>query len=139
MNLTHHMKEYRPMNKGFCPKCGSSNIIPHRKIITSSVETVSSPTIRLYEKMGTLKGKLHDYPLIAWVCGECGYTEWFASNPSELYSVYQRIQQTRLAQGKQTEESEEDYPNKTFLIIMLGLMILLSITAIVIIIVLFRR
>ncbi len=140
MNATPPMEEYHPRQDS-CPKCGSSHIIPRRQILTSSGEPTYSPTIRLHEKTGTPWGKIHDYPLVARVCGTCGYTEWFVAKPQELYSVYQRIKQTRLSQGQSLEEDEGNFENKIFIILagILAVLFLIGLVAITVVFIFLRR
>jgi predicted nucleic-acid-binding Zn-ribbon protein len=56
-----------------CPRCGSRDVIAN-----AVVQPDGQPgQVLLW------KGRRHS-PLTARVCGECGYTELFASNPNTL-------------------------------------------------------
>ena len=73
------------IHKGICPKCHSGEILPH-----ADAGNGNSLAIRIYERAGvTLKG-MRNYPLRAWVCTKCGYTEFYVSNPHELAKSYHR-------------------------------------------------
>jgi len=73
------------MMKKTCPNCQSTQIIPN----ADAVET-NSLSIRIYEQPGvSLRGVRH-YPLKAWVCAECGYTQLYVNQPRELEKSYQR-------------------------------------------------
>lgn len=73
------------MMKKTCPNCRSERIIPN----TDAVET-GNLAIRIYEQPGvSLRGARH-YPLKAWVCAECGYTQLYVNQPGELAASYQR-------------------------------------------------
>jgi len=68
-----------------CPSCRSTRIIPN----ADAVET-DSLSIRIYERPGvSLRGVRH-YPLKAWVCTDCGYTQLYVNQPRELAQSYQR-------------------------------------------------
>lgn len=72
-------------HKGTCPKCRSGEILQH-----ADASNGNPLGIRVYEKAGvTLKG-MRNYPLRAWVCTKCGYTEFYVSNPHELARSYRR-------------------------------------------------
>ena len=73
------------MMKKVCPNCRSRSIIPN----ADAVET-NSLSIRIYERPDlTLRRERH-YPLKAWVCTECGYTQLYVNQPKELAESYQR-------------------------------------------------
>ena len=71
---------------GLCPKCGSSNIIANAKAIDRGdgnsqhemiVATFRNPSALL------LKGK-QTSKVSAWVCVECGFTEFYTKRPYDL-------------------------------------------------------
>jgi predicted nucleic-acid-binding Zn-ribbon protein len=76
-----------------CSKCKSTRIIPQARIIdrveASTDSGASDLVIVLYDDPDALifKGK-HYGVLSARICGDCGYTELFVSNPKELLSAY---------------------------------------------------
>jgi predicted nucleic-acid-binding Zn-ribbon protein len=75
------------MSKTHCPNCQSENIIPNVDV----VENTNNLAIRIYEKPDiTLKSVKH-YPLKAWVCTNCGYTQLYVANPTALATSYTRF------------------------------------------------
>jgi predicted nucleic-acid-binding Zn-ribbon protein len=123
------------VNQGACPKCGSSNIIPKQKVVGSEFggSIDYRVIIRLREKSGTWRVKHYDHPLVARVCGDCGYTELYTAHPPELASVYQRLQQTQSERGRSDDDDKESdsTSNRAFLILagVLILVVLLGIIA----------
>ncbi len=74
--------------KKVCPNCHSTHIIPN----ADAVET-QNLAIRIYENPGvTLKGA-RLYPLKAWVCADCGYTQLSVTQPKALAESYRRFLQ----------------------------------------------
>ena len=80
----HHMKR---TNK--CPKCGSSDVIPDVKAIDRTYggygSTQTELTVATFRKPDAviLKGQ-QETTLSAWVCGECGFVEFYADSPKTL-------------------------------------------------------
>lgn len=79
----------------FCPRCGSHRIIPltslevmvpgeHRGVLEARVDTDPDAWI--------MKGRTRS-KLTARVCGNCGHTEIYASDPEQLWQAYQAQQQ----------------------------------------------
>ena len=69
-----------------CPKCGSKNIIADAKAVDRGdgnlqkekmIATFRDPDAMFF------KGK-QSTTVSAWVCVECGYTEFYADNPRAL-------------------------------------------------------
>lgn len=122
-----------------CPKCGSSDIIPKQKIISSeggsSVEYRA--IVRLRERTGTWRVKYHDHPIVAWICGACGYTELYTAKAKELSSAYWRLQQVQSERGPMFDDEAggDATSNRVFLIItgVLLLLMLLGIIALVVV------
>lgn len=121
-----------------CPKCGSSDILPKQKIVSteggSSVEYRA--IVRLREKTGTWRVRSHDHPIVAWICGNCGYTELYTAKAKELSDTYQRLQQAQSERGLSPDDKQgsDTASNRAFLIltsVMLFVM-LLSIIALVV-------
>ena len=74
------------MKNGVCPNCKSQSVIPNADPVEDT-----GLSIRVYERPDvTLKG-MRSYPLKAWVCTNCGYTELYVSQPAELSRSYQRF------------------------------------------------
>jgi predicted nucleic-acid-binding Zn-ribbon protein len=66
-----------------CPKCGSSDIIADAKAIERATQTkLSVATFRKPEAL-LFKGQLQT-TLSAWVCGNCGYAEFYADSPQSI-------------------------------------------------------
>lgn len=119
-----------------CPKCGSSDIIPKQKIVSSESGADYRMIVRLRERTGTWRVKYHDHPIAAWICGACGYTELYTTKARELSDAYWRLQQVQSERGPtfDDEPGGDAASNRTFLIlasVMLFLM-LLGIIALVI-------
>lgn len=73
-----------------CPKCGSARIIQNVQIIDRS-DSGGQP-LSLRRGTRTLGGLLRlprDFPLDAWTCGACGYTELYVRQPAELLAADQ--------------------------------------------------
>ncbi len=72
--------------KKTCPNCQSVRIIPN----ADAVET-DNLAIRIYEQPDIKLKSVRHYPLKAWVCTECGYTQLYVNQPQELAKSYQRF------------------------------------------------
>lgn len=75
-----------------CTRCGSTRILPYVDIKDSwdpgiagelSVEVHEKPQAMIFK--GAVKG-----PLVARVCGECGFVELFVKNPAELWKAHRK-------------------------------------------------
>jgi predicted nucleic-acid-binding Zn-ribbon protein len=120
-------------NYNECPKCGSSDIIPKQKIVSaeggSSVEYRA--IVRLRERTGTWRVKYHDHPIVAWICGGCGYTELYTAKAKELSSAYWRLQQIQSERGPTLDdELGADAGNNRAFLIVIGVMFLLLLSGI---------
>ncbi|MGC9467051.1 MAG: hypothetical protein ACP5HS_00535 [Anaerolineae bacterium] len=73
------------MTKKVCPSCRSTRIIPN----ADAVET-GDLTIRIYERPDLALRGIRHYPLKAWVCADCGFTQLYVNQPDELAASYQR-------------------------------------------------
>ena len=73
-----------------CYMCGSDKIIPHVRIVDRAHSNMRRDLeVEVYEKPDALLFKgTHRSTLTARICGSCGYTEMFVSNPQELWSTY---------------------------------------------------
>jgi predicted nucleic-acid-binding Zn-ribbon protein len=68
-----------------CPKCGSTSIVEHAAVVVS-VERYDKPVnLRVDAKPDALffKGAART-PLEAFICAQCGFTEFYASDPAQL-------------------------------------------------------
>lgn len=72
-------------SRGVCPKCKSGGIVPNVEAVDSS-----SLSIRVYGEAGGYNGRAHNFPVRAWVCGACGYTELYVSQPQAVLRAYQQ-------------------------------------------------
>ena len=75
-----------------CGRCGSSKILPYVDIKDYwepgvagdlGVEVHEDPQAFIFK--GAVKG-----PLVARVCGECGFVELFVKNPAELWEAFRK-------------------------------------------------
>jgi ribosomal protein S27AE len=74
--------------QGTCPRCGSGRIIRQVPIVDRS-DSGSLP-LSLRRGTRTWAGWLklpRSFPLDAWVCGGCGYTELYVREPAELLAA----------------------------------------------------
>jgi ribosomal protein S27AE len=69
-----------------CPKCGSGNVIADAKAIDrghyNGESELSVATFRKPEAL-LFKGQLKT-TVSAWVCGDCGYLEFYADSPGSI-------------------------------------------------------
>ncbi len=73
------------MKKGSCPKCGSRKIIENVSVGLDTQEGELILSMKRKAKIGPLRlPGLVTTTLHAWVCADCGYTELYAKQPSEL-------------------------------------------------------
>ena len=74
-----------------CPKCGSSKIIPRRRIPDQGQYSNGKLQVIVDGDPDALIFKDRLYrQLIADICGECGHVELSVENPGELYEHYLR-------------------------------------------------
>jgi predicted nucleic-acid-binding Zn-ribbon protein len=73
------------MMKKVCPNCHSERIIPNADAVESQ-----NLSIRIYERPDVTLKQVKHYPLKAWVCMECGYTQLYVNQPQELAKSYRR-------------------------------------------------
>ena len=71
---------------GKCPKCGSGDIIADAKAVDRghgnserdmSVATFGKPTAMFFKDK-------HVTTISAWLCGQCGFVEYYADSPADL-------------------------------------------------------
>jgi predicted nucleic-acid-binding Zn-ribbon protein len=71
---------------GKCPKCGSPDIIAEAMAIDRGhgnlEQEISVATFRKPDAL-IFKGK-QETTMAAWVCGRCGYIEFYADSPSAI-------------------------------------------------------
>ncbi|MGC9400133.1 MAG: hypothetical protein ACP5HM_13480 [Anaerolineae bacterium] len=73
------------MREGICPQC-------HSREILANAETTERHTlaVQIYEQSGVLPRGRRTFPIRAWICTRCGYTELYVTNPQELARSYRR-------------------------------------------------
>ncbi len=76
-------------SSGTCPKCGSPRLIKGARIVDRGQDSSKHDlTVEIHEKPDAVFFKrTHQGTLRAWICGHCGFTEIYASNPDELWTV----------------------------------------------------
>jgi predicted nucleic-acid-binding Zn-ribbon protein len=69
-----------------CPKCGSTEIIADAKAIDRGhADCQKELTVATFRKPEALIFKQkHTSTISAWVCGQCGFVEFYADSPSPL-------------------------------------------------------
>jgi predicted nucleic-acid-binding Zn-ribbon protein len=84
-----------------CPKCGSVRIIQQIQVMDRS-DSGNQP-LSLRRGTRALGGWLklpRSFPLDAWTCGACGYTELYVREPAELLAAdEQSVQPQAVAAG----------------------------------------
>src|SRR3990172_9428166 len=74
--------------KSTCPKCGSARIIRQVQVLDRSDSGAQSLSLRRGTRAlgGWLKVP-RSFPLDAWSCGACGFTELYVREPAELLAA----------------------------------------------------
>ena len=83
------------LKSGVCPHCQSHNVIPGVRIKDMREQTLcdssSDLAVAVYDHPEALIFKgAHESTLHAWVCGTCGYTEFYADHPQKLRAASPR-------------------------------------------------
>jgi hypothetical protein len=87
----------RPLQRDLCARCQSPKVIPDVRVVDhvqgagkteGSLEVYKNPRALLFT--GGVSSTMR-----AWVCGDCGYTELYASDPEALWEAYQIAQGNR--------------------------------------------
>lgn len=74
-----------------CLKCGSSDIIPDVRVFTHVEGFARDLQVEIYENPKALMFKgSRTGTLTAFICGQCGYTEMYASNAQYLLDTYKK-------------------------------------------------
>ena len=73
-----------------CPKCGSSKIVPQARIIDRGDVNLALPLqVAVERDPDSLIFKDRVYrELVARICGACGFTELYTTQPLGLYQAY---------------------------------------------------
>ena len=80
-----------PGKNEICEKCGSEKIIPEvRAIDHGDYQTEGNLEVSIDENPNALmfKNRVRS-SIFAKICGDCGYTKFYARDPQSLYSAYQ--------------------------------------------------
>jgi predicted nucleic-acid-binding Zn-ribbon protein len=78
-----------------CPKCGSSQRIPTAEITTRREEHGLEVKVPRRPDAAMLKHMVYS-GLKVIVCGNCGYLEWYATQPQSLLEAFREGEQHRL-------------------------------------------
>jgi predicted nucleic-acid-binding Zn-ribbon protein len=71
-----------------CPKCGSPRIIQQIQVMDRSDSGNQSLSLRRGTRaLGGWLKLPRSFPLDAWTCGACGYTELYVREPAELLAA----------------------------------------------------
>ncbi len=73
------------IRSGVCPQCHSHAILANADPVDQE-----SFAIQVYERPGVILRGRRTFPIKAWICTECGYTEFYVTNPQELAQSYRR-------------------------------------------------
>ncbi|MEH2184388.1 hypothetical protein [Nostoc sp.] len=74
-----------------CIKCDSSDIIPNVRIVSHIQGNSQDLQVEFYDNPEALIFKgTHTLTLTAYICGQCGYTEMYVSNPQYLLNQYRK-------------------------------------------------
>lgn len=77
-----------------CLNCGSDKIVPNRELLDQGFSyPADSHAVMVERNPGAFiyKDRVMS-PLVAHVCGDCGYTALIATQADELYQAYQSAQ-----------------------------------------------
>ncbi len=75
-------------SKGACPKCGSVRIVRQVQVIDRSDSGTQSLSLRRGTRaLGGWLKLSRSFPLDAWTCGACGYTELYVREPADLLAA----------------------------------------------------
>ena len=77
-----------------CSKCGSSAVVQRAMVADRNQNTENDLKLRVdAEPSAIVFKKAARSALHAFVCGSCGYVEFYADNPKELYDAFLAAQQ----------------------------------------------
>jgi len=123
---------------GSCPKCGSLRIVREALVPDRTDASSSNPlSIRVVENpAATLFRVPRDFPLRAWVCGDCGYTEFYATQPEELVASERRARQAQASNLPDSQGIHADMPRALVLVaVTLAVLIAIGLAALLLLIV----
>jgi hypothetical protein len=79
------------MKDGICPKCNGKQVVPNLPVHYEAARVVycniaePADKSKFIQKVGSVRSELR-----AWICGNCGYTETYATQHAELAQGYQK-------------------------------------------------
>lgn len=79
------------MKNQTCMKCGSNNIIPRVPVIDRGSRYFPLSAMIIEKPDAMIFTHAHTFPISAWVCGECGYAEFYVEDAKGLKESYQRF------------------------------------------------
>lgn len=83
------------MKSGKCPKCSSTDIMAELPLLDrhygTGVQHLAALASEKYPDMGLILPPT--FPVRAWICGSCGFTELYTSNLSDLSTHYKKAQE----------------------------------------------
>ncbi|MCX6071898.1 MAG: hypothetical protein NTU91_13755 [Chloroflexi bacterium] len=75
-------------SKSTCPKCGSARIIQQVHVMDRSDSGTGSLSLRRGTRaLGGWLKLPRSFPVDAWTCGACGYTELYVREPAQLLAA----------------------------------------------------
>ena len=86
------------MKDGICPRCDMEKVMPNMLVQPEASLAGRSPetgrlVVRLEQPPDPKKwiqtARIEVWTFHAWVCGACGYTEFYADDPARLNEAYQ--------------------------------------------------
>ena len=90
-STTEPFTDETEMKRGLCPKCHSNTIMPNVRVSDFLAGNTRQLWLTIPENPHALIFKnLVPSAVRAWVCGRCGYTEFYAEEPALLWDTYQR-------------------------------------------------
>jgi ribosomal protein S27AE len=72
---------------GTCPRCGGTKVMPDLRVKDTGREC-TGVTVYVTSQKPSMFASDHGYDLRAWACGDCGFTELYLAEPTELWERY---------------------------------------------------
>ena len=73
------------MKNGHCPKCASTDVVAEVHVCPP-MEGELQAVIDTHKIAFVIQGQ-ESQPLRAWVCGQCGFTEFYALHPERILAA----------------------------------------------------
>jgi predicted nucleic-acid-binding Zn-ribbon protein len=114
---------------GSCPKCGSLRIVREALIPDHTDASSGTPlSLRIEENpSATLFRSPRDFPLRAWACGDCGYTELYVTQPEQVLAAETRARQVLANVPPGSISAPGEPPQRAFLILVVTLAIVAAV------------